>query len=375
MNLKNFATLLGIGALLLAEPALGQGPASLPRTKVKAKVRQPPGQPAEPGPAPSEVPHGAATRVDLQAEMFLQMGRYRLAKDRLDGLAKARPGDAGVEYLLGRAEMGRRRCDLGVPLVLEHYRSDLFDEHGARALATCAARRHAYTEAVAWQEEAMSMGLVFVKDWTTLAAFQHRAGDAVGFEASLAAAAEEHADSPSILLARLTWALSSGDVDGASLLLARFDREHGRKHALRLSLEAQLELDLGNVGGARELAYESLGVNLTNVTASALLAESWRRLGKPDQALRTFQRHRSLDVERLQAARVVRARLEADLGNHAEARRLALAAVADDPWDPDALASAWYAARAAAAPDVAAWADRHAQLEANPQRTLASLVP
>ena len=241
-------------------------------------------------------------------------------------------------------------------------------------LGACWARRGNYAEAVYWQEESILLEPNRAVGWALLALYNMRLGDEIAMEAALREAKLLDENLLRAAMVRAMVALSSGDIDGVDEQLAVIETMDWPAELVGASLEARLELDLGNLARAAQLAA-SAKVGPNRIGALALEAEANRRAGHIEEAAWLLAQHDLTDSV-APDVQLVQMRVLVDQGELQAAQQVLEPLHEGDPWDAEIIAGAWYLARARGDQPLAAeLAERYGRVQASPLRRLGDLVP
>ena len=313
-----------------------------------------------------------------QGVQHLQRRRYRLAASVFKQALRQRPEAEGTKVLLGQAYLGMHRCEEGLELLLPRVSLSTFGPEAAELMAGCYARDGELGEALYWMQLAELMAPGDLQLQATLAFYELAGGEPGAWdrlEAALEAAGE---DDGALLTTRALMLLYVGEIDEAERTLERIRRIPGRRpYPMSFFIDARIELDLGNPVAAERLFGYAFWRNNAYTPTMLLWAEAARRSGVPEEALYILDTVSTLrDQPRRELTRTYRARAAVDLGQLELAQVLVAEALERDPLSPEAVASAWYLARAEGeAEAMAAWAERYALVQPSPLRTLERLIP
>jgi len=309
---------------------------------------------------------------------MLEKGRYRLAVQALKKEIAKSPDRPALEIGLGRALGELGRCDEGLKHLLPNASKNRFDADAAWAVAKCSARVDDAAMATYWLEFAHGMAEERTALQVALALAYYDAGDLALAVDVVERIYQREPAAPTHELALLRLAVAVGDVELADELLFLLDHHTqikglGARHKLR----GILELDLGYPLAAQATLLAYIEHHRADARAVQLRIEAIRRAGDAATARALLVARSALtDVDRYPYARAVRARVQADVGELENAQELADAALASTPFEADAVASAWYVARARGQTQTAnALAARYELVQPNPLRTLDKLVP
>jgi len=326
-------------------------------------------------PPVSEAVHQA---IVMQVRGTLQKQRFRHAAIMIRKLLERRPEEPELEVLLGHALAGLHRCDEALALMLDHPEERTFGAEAARMAANCLARGGDIGQALYWLEQAVDLEPERPELRAGLAVLLGGYGEPDRARAIFESFDEGEAASKQIQTSWALFALSSGDVDEVDRCLKASDAVPGRPYPMRFFVEARLELDLGNPVAAEPLFEGATQRLRAYFPAINMWAESIRRQGDPGYAMYVLDNKGAIQNEALRRehTRAVRARILVDQGQIEAAGREIDDALAANPLDVMARASAWYLARARG--DEAAMAEHagvYDTLQASPLRRLERLVP
>jgi tetratricopeptide (TPR) repeat protein len=304
----------------------------------------------------------------------LRGGRPLAALRAFEKALPRQPDNPRLHMLIAEAHLRLNHCEDGQkwsgPMRTKPaYRLDLPEQ-----LASCSARTGDYSDAVYWQEELLAFDPEGADDWATLALYRYRQGDVAGTESALYEAWELDPDHTRLLITRATIAVSEGQLELADELIAEL-LERPESGVIARTLEARVLMDLDDPVGAEAVLAKAKKRQIADWNVLALRAEAQRRAGDPETADMTARRNRT--AKDRQVIRVVLVRTLSDLGRFDEAAELLTLALEADPYDLEAIASAWYLAQARGeAEDARAWARHYERLRGNnPYRELERLLP
>ena len=334
------AQMLLLALLLAAAPS--------PRNPSRAK--------AKPSLSADTAPSGPAKR----AGMLLKVGRFVQAQELLASTADKTPLQV---FQHSQALVGMGRCTQGEALLpsLTPKQQELLTSR----LATCYAYHQQWHRAAEWltqgalQSASPKSGKTGLL-WLMLT----RAGQ----EQEAQLWAEEASEIPLMLAYR---ALDLGDVDGVDQALEGLRADELDKTGIHL-LNAQLEMDLGNLAAAEEHAKAALEGARDDVRAIALLAEIRRRSGWTFGANMTLKR-KPLLVPHHPRLRAIAARIAVDQGELEQAQDLLRDGLDAGFVDAELYASAWYLHAHLQDGQAETWATRWALVNTSPLRDLEQL--
>ncbi len=284
------------------------------------------------------------------------------------------PESARLQGLVGIAHLHLNHCETGWEWLQKVREKKNFRSASADKLGACWARRGNYAEAVYWQEESILLEPNRAVGWALLALYNMRLGDEIAMEAALREAKLLDENLLRAAMVRAMVALSSGDIDGVDEQLAVIETMDWPAELVGASLEARLELDLGNLARAAQLAA-SAKVGPNRIGALALEAEANRRAGHIEEAAWLLAQHDLTDSV-APDVQLVQMRVLVDQGELQAAQQVLEPLHEGDPWDAEIIAGAWYLARARGDQPLAAeLAERYGRVQASPLRRLGDLVP
>jgi Tfp pilus assembly protein PilF len=319
-------------------------------------------------------PQAAPIEASLRGYRYLGRRRFLAAASEFRQGLVQHPDHPFMTMGLAQALMGMNRCEEGLELALDRRGRRAFNVDVANATAACFARAGNYTEAVYWKEEALYQDATKARDWANLALYHFRNGDEHLGEIALDEALEIDPVSPAVPLVRARVAIRVGDVDAADLAFQEYDSLSSQNTQMRSYLEGLLCLDLGHLSEAFDASAAANSFGTEFPGGPTLKAEVARRAGYLNMAGATLGRS-SVRPSYQQMARVIQARLFADRGRFDDAEALVERSLAHSPFDPEALASAWYLAQARGWEEEARrYENAYEEIQTNPLRTLEKLL-
>jgi len=318
----------------------------------------------------------ATDRPPAQGMMNLQKRKYRIAASIFKQALMVRPDAYGTQTLLGQAYAGMHDCERALPLLVPNVARKAFSADAALLMSRCYDRVGNIGESIYWAEQAAVLEPVRPDVQVGLAWYKF-VGHEPGAREQIDYALSLDPENPSVIATRGLLALHVGDVDAAEEAIAELKAVPGRRLSMSFFLDALLELDLGNAVRAELLFARSFWRDKSYVPTMVYWGEAARRQGNHQECLYVLDSVGAPGLTvREDYTRAIRARAEVDRGALAAARRLVDEALAIDPVDVEAVASAWYLARAEGDEASAAeWAERYALVNASPLRTLEQLIP
>jgi Flp pilus assembly protein TadD len=325
-----------------------------------------PRNPAAPGtPELSVAERGGKPK---RAALLLRMGRFVQAEEALASVAEPSPRQ---RFQRTQALLGMGHCTQGQAMLPSlkpaQQNAALYQE-----LASCFAHHQQWHRSAEWltQAEQLSSELEPGQSalfWLVLS----RAGLDAAAASVEQRAAEQAPAYDQIQLMRATRAVDLGDVEAADAALWTLPAAAQDRPAVHL-LNAQLELDLGNLAAAEAHAKAAMEGSQEDVRARALLAECRRRMGWSFGADRTLKR-KPLLVAHHPQLRAVAIRISVDRGDLETAEQLLQTGLDAGFADAELYASAWYLHHHLQDGQAEIWAQRWSQVNESELRSLEQL--
>lgn len=312
------------------------------------------------GPGKAKISADSGNGKTKRAGMLLKMGRFVQAEEILASTEEPSPLQV---FQHSQALVGMGRCTEG-EAQLPHLTAKQTGLLTPR-LATCYAYHQQWHRAAEWlmesrarspETKAGQAGLL----WLTLS----RAGQAQDAET----VAEESEAMPLMRAAR---AMDLGQVETVDLELVMLSKEALDRTGVHL-INAQLEMDLGNLAAAEAYAKEALSGARDDVRAMAILAEARRRSGWSAGAAMAMKR-KPLLAPHHPRLRPVLIRIAVDQGELERAQELLQAGLDAGFVDAELYASAWYLHEHLQDGEAALWERRWALVNTSPLRSLEQL--
>lgn len=324
----------------------------------------------QPGPGRRR-PSAAPTRGTApdRVPLMLRMGRYVQADKVLASLADPSPLQR-LQHT--QALLGMGRCAEG-EAALPTLSTAQQNQALSLKLATCHAHHQQWHRAAEWLLQAEGDAGALQPGQSALLWLTLSRGGEEALAQAVAERAEERAPAhDQFQLTQAMRALDLGDAEAVDAALWMLPASAHDRAAVYL-LNAELELDLGNLAAAERHAMDALDASgQDDVRALALLAESRRRMGWSSGAAMALRR-RPLLVAHHPRLRNVAIRLAVDQGELETAARLLQAGLDEGTSDPALFASAWYLHQALQDGQAAVWAQRWSAVNTSPLRTLEAL--
>ena len=330
---------------------------------------------AAPGPrspaGPTQVELGVAENANQPkgSAQLLRMGRFVQAEAVLSLVSEPSPLQEVQRFraLLGMGQCSESEAMLS-SLTLPQQNATLY-----QSLATCFAHHKQWHRSAEWLIQAEHQGGQLKPEQTALLwLVLSRAG-----LDEAAASVEQRAADPSpaheqIQLMRAKRAVDLGDVEAVDAALWALPLAAQDRAEMHL-INAQLELDLGNLAAAENHAKSAIQAGTQDdVRAMALLAESRRRMGWSFGAAMALKR-KPLLVAHHPCLRAVAIRVSVDRGDLESAERMLQEGLDAGFADAELYASAWYLHAQLHDGQADTWALRWSQINESQLRSLAQL--
>jgi len=303
------------------------------------------------------------------AALLLRMGRFVQAEAALSWISEPSPLQEVQRFraLLGMGQCRESEAMLS-SLTLSQQTATLY-----QGLATCFAHHKQWHRSAEWLSQAELQGGQLKPDQTALLwlmlsrAGQNKAAAGVAQQAVDRSPLHER-----IQLMRAKRAVDLGDVEAVDAALWTLPLAAQDRAEMHL-LNAQLELDLGNLAAAENHAKAAIQAGTQDdVRAMALLAESRRRMGWSFGAAMALKR-KPLLVAHHPRLRAVAIRVSVDRGDLESAKRMLQAGLDAGFADAELYASAWYLHAQLNDGQADTWALRWSQINESQLRSLQQL--
>lgn len=311
---------------------------------------------------------------DLRGQSHLDRRQFRLAAESFRAALQQRPDDPELRLGLAQAWAGLLWCERALPVFEELHDSPFLHARAALDHGACLLALGQDEEGIAVLEEAVELSGQGSGARTQLGWEAFKLGDLDRLQAVAEGLIEEDPDGRGALLLRAAVAYAEGDREAQSQLLTQLRRAQPDAPQADL-LDAWQALE----DGAPALAAQVLSgegrlhrVRLPEV--AVWLAEANRRSGQLGVARQILQQQ-ARTPEPTVLRQAIELRVRADGEGPQAAADAARALATAHPWQPEAVATAWYLAQLQGSAEAEAWARRYALLPWAERRPLTLLLP